>query len=214
MPLLQKWEAEGGTWGVWKVTETAEELESILCEKILYTRDLNALKSPKRRMELLGVRVLLKFLAGEEKRILHEPSGKPFLEKDNRRITISHTQGYVAVGIHENAVPGIDIERFGEKVRKVSTYFIREDEMSGAELMSETGCLYQLLLHWSAKETMYKVLERDAVDFIRHLRISPFILGQEGVFTGETLLPGTEDFFRIHYFIHRDFVCTYCIRHG
>ncbi len=213
MPLLQRWNNEGGTWGVWRVTETAEELGSMLQEKSLFADDLSTLKSPKRRMELLGVRVLFKSLTGKEMRIMHEPSGKPFFEGDSRRITISHTQGYVAVGIHENDLPGIDIERFGEKVRKVTSHFIRDDEMQVMQPIPETEYLYRLLLHWSAKETMYKVLERDGVDFIRHLRISPFAFESEGVFTGEALLPGAESSFRIHYFTHPDFVCTYCIRH-
>lgn len=160
----------------------------------------------------LGVCVLLKDLLGEEKRILHEDSGKPFLEGDPRRITISHTKGYVAVGIHGEAVPGMDIEQVGEKVRRVASRFIRADEMPGREQMTGEESLFQLLLHWSAKETLYKLLGCLDVDFRTHLRIRPFKLSPEGEFVGEEFCSAAGTSCLIHYFVHPDFVCTYCVR--
>lgn len=212
MPLLYRWNEDGGLWGIWEVTETPEELEGMLCDKSLFASELEPVRSQKRRLELLGARVLLKTLSGGEKRVLHAPSGKPFLEGDRRRITISHTNGYVAVGIHGSASPGIDVERFGEKVRKVMPRFVRDDEMPDRKLMDDREYLCQLLLHWSAKETMYKVLEQEEVDFIQHLRVRPFRLASKGEIAGEEYRTGGREVFRLRYFIHPDFVCTFCVR--
>ena len=71
--------------------------------------------------------------------------------------------------------------------------------------------LYQLLLHWSAKETMYKVLDMAEVDFLQHLKVCPFKLSSSGTFTGESYRKADKARFLIHYLIHPEFVCTYCL---
>ena len=181
MPLLKTWTEENGRWGIWQVTET------------------------------LAVRVLLKTMLGKEVRIGHETSGKPFLTGGEYHVSISHTKGYVAVGLHESAQSGIDIEAYGERVRKVESRFVREDEMPERARMESREELYQLLLHWSAKETMYKVLDMAEVDFLQHLKVCPFKLSSSGTFTGESYRKADKARFLIHYLIHPEFVCTYCL---
>lgn len=212
MPLLARWEYDGGLWGVWKMSESAGELEAMLDDRSLFGPELDGVRSPKRRMEILGVRVLLKTLSGKECRVVHAPSGKPCLEGEERQVTISHTGGYVAVGLHDRLVPGIDIEQVGDRVKKVASRFVRADELPGAENMTDREYLLQLLLHWSAKETLYKVLDQEGVDFLGHLRIRPFTLSGEGEFPGESLFPTAGGVFPVRYFVHPDFVCTYCCR--
>lgn len=128
MPLLKTWTEENGRWGIWQVTETLEELYACLSDDVV-RQELERLKAPSRKMEYLAVRVLLKTMLGKEARIGHEPSGKPFLSGGEYHVSISHTKGYVAVGLHESAQPGIDIEAYGGRVRKVESRFVREDEM-------------------------------------------------------------------------------------
>ncbi len=48
--------------------------------------------------------------------------------------------------------------------------------------MNQGDEVYVLLLHWSAKETLFKVMGVEGVDFIRHLHIFPFCHGRGGVF--------------------------------
>ena len=195
MPLLKTWTEENGRWGIWQVTETMEELCACLSDDVVRQ----------------AVRVLLKTMLGKEVRIGHELSGKPFLTEGEYHVSISHTKGYVAVGLHESAQPGIDIEVYGERVRKVESRFIREDEMPERARMESREELYQLLLHWSAKETMYKVLDMAEVDFLQHLKVCPFKLSSSGTFTGESYRKADKARFLIHYLIHPEFVCTYCL---
>ena len=115
MPIWKQWSSEGALWGIWKITESPEELRAMLVSDLPYQTEMEALKSPSRKLEYLAVRVLLKVLvAGEELAIAHLPSGQPYLPGDFRRISISHTRGYAAVGIHSSALPGIDIEQVAE----------------------------------------------------------------------------------------------------
>lgn len=210
MPLLKTWTEENGRWGIWQVTETMEELCTCLSDDVV-RQELEGLKASSRKLEYLAVRVLLKTMLGKEVRIGHEPSGMPFLTGGEYHVSISHTKGYVAVGLHESAQPGIDIEAYGERVRKVESRFIREDEMSERARMESREELYQLLLHWSAKETMYKVLDMAEVDFLQHLKVCPFKLSSSGTFTGESYRKTDKVRFLIHYLIHPEFVCTYCL---
>ena len=210
MPLLKTWTEGNGRWGIWQVTETQEELCACLSDDVVQ-QELERLKAPSRKMEYLAVRVLLKTMLGKEVRIGHEPSGKPFLIEGRYHVSISHTKGYVAVGLHESAQPGIDIEAYGERVRKVEPRFIREDEMPERARMESHEELYQLLLHWSAKETMYKVLDTEEVDFLQHLKVCSFRLSSFGTFIGESYRKSSKTRFLIYYLIHPDFVCTYCL---
>lgn len=210
MPLLKIWNEDNGLWGIWHVTETPEELRACLSDATV-SQELEMLKAPSRKLEYLAVRVLLKAMRGREVRIGHEPSGKPFLWNEPCRISISHTKNYVAVGLHATASPGIDIETYGERVRKVASRFVREDEMPGRERMEPQEELYQLLLHWSAKETMFKVMDCSEVDFLEHLKVVPFPLASSGSFRGESFRLEEKRHFMIHYLIHPEFVCTYCV---
>lgn len=192
------------------MTESLEELRAGVSDMSTLA-EYACLKAPSRKLEFLAVRVLLYAMKGREIQVGHEPSGRPFLIGESEYVSISHTRNYVAVGLHKTAIPGIDIEQYGDKVRRVRSRFVRKDELPEGEAMPEKEELYQLLLHWSAKETMFKVMNCTEVDFLRHLRIAPFRLSSSGILTGEAYYPEHEFCYRIHYLIHPDFVCTYCV---
>ena len=207
MPLLKTWTEENGRWGIWQVTETLEELYACLSDDVV-RQELERLKAPSRKMEYLAVRVLLKTMLGKEARIGHEPSGKPFLTGGEYHVSISHTKGYVAVGLHESAQPGIDIEAYGERVRKVESRFVREDEMPERARMESREELYQLLLHWSAKETVFKCMKNADAD-LRKICLSHFIPQKEGTFQVREYATEGQSLFSVGYRICEDFVLTW-----
>ena len=179
MSLYRIYKEGNLTVGVWKVDETVEQLCSMFHQFSIYEDGFARFSAEKRKQEWLAVRVLLKELCGEEKRIAYLPSGKPYLEDGSMHVSFSHTHGYVAVAIHPSAEVGVDIEQYGTRVQRVASRFIREDEWVSIESGDE---VYALLLHWSAKETMFKLMEDEAVDFIDHLHILPFQPQASGVF--------------------------------
>lgn len=214
MPLYLQHTDDCCRWGIWKIEETADELLAMLAmqtDKERFAAGLQSLKSDKRKLEWLAVRVLLATLAGADKVICYHPSGRPYLEDGSASISISHTQGYAAVILGpERGDVAIDIEQYAERVRRLYTKFMREDEVPGAFQGTDT---WGMLLHWSAKETMFKAMDTAEVDFREHLRIAPFQLQAEGLLTGHEYRTEQQRTFLIHYLLRPDFVLTwYCAK--
>ena len=206
MPIYRTYKQGDLLVGVWKVDETIEQLRSMFHQFSIYEESFMRFSAEKRKQEWLAVRVLLKELCGEEKEIAYLPSGKPYLEDGSAFVSFSHTSGYVAVALHPSAEVGVDIEQYGTRVQRVASRFIREDEKVSVESGDE---IYALLLHWSAKETMFKLMKDEAVDFIKHLHILPFVPEESGTFHACEYRSGQEQEFLIHYDTHPDYVLTF-----
>lgn len=204
MPLLLKHNDVDSLWGVWQMGESHEELCALLPQAMVAEAESRFLASHRRR-EWLSVRALLRELAGDDCEILYQPSGKPYLSDASTFISISHTRGYVAVILGRKPV-GIDIEQYGPRVHKVASRFMRADESAAPFEGDDT---WSLLLHWSAKETMFKCLDSEAVDFQEHLRIFPFTPVRQGVFHAREYKTASRRTFFIHYLLHPDFVLTW-----
>ena len=206
MPLYRKYQQGDLIVAVWKVDETVEQLCSMFHQFSIYEESFARFSAEKRKQEWLAVRVLLKEILSEEKRIAYLPSGKPYLEDGSMHVSFSHTHGYVAVALHPSAEVGVDIEQYGTRVQRVASRFIREDEKvsiaSGDEIVG-------LLLHWSAKETMFKLMDDQGVDFIDHLRVLPFLQEESGTFKACEYRSDKEMEFLIHYDTHSDYVLTF-----
>ena len=206
MPLYRTYRKGELVVGVWKVEETIGQLRSMFKDCSLYESDLQKFKAEKRQLEWLAVRVLLKELLGEEKVIDYLPSGKPFLKDRSACVSFSHTCGYVAVAVHPTKEVGIDIEQYGNRVSRLASRFVREDEMQSVRAGNE---IYALLLHWSAKETMFKLMNQSDVDFLDHLHILPFIPTELGEMEAVEYRTDLHQTFQISYYTHPDYVLTF-----
>lgn len=155
MALFLQHQGEDCHWAVWKLEETLEELLSLLPDSRKYRQEVEKFSSAHRRLEWCAVRVLLYTILGVEKEIRYQDSGKPYLADKSFSLSISHTKGYVAVILGDiNKEVGIDIEQYGERVRKVAHKFVRDDELPGAYEGTDT---WGMLLHWSAKKRFINV---------------------------------------------------------
>lgn len=192
--------------GVWKVEESLEQLQAMLPHFSMYASDVQRFKSDKRKLEWLAVRVLLKELVGEDKRIAYLPSGKPYLVDGSSCVSFSHTHGYVAVALHPTKEVGVDIEQYGTRVQRLASRFVREDEMPSVKSGDE---IYALLLHWSAKETMFKMMSQADVDFLDHLQILPFTPDSSGEMKAYEYRTEKQQSFCISYDTHPDYVLTF-----
>ena len=206
MPLYRTYKKGNLTVGIWKVEETVDQLYSMLQDFSIYEEGIARFTSEVRKQEWLAVRVLLQELCGESKEIAYFPSGKPYLVDRSMCVSFSHTRGYVAVAIHPFQEVGVDIEQYGTRVLKIASRFVREDERPSVEAGDE---IYGLLLHWSAKETMFKLMESEAVDFIKHLHIFSFCPEKSGLFEACEYHSGKNRKFIIHYDTHPHYVLTF-----
>ena len=206
---------DGARIAVWHVTEELDELLSLLpdADSVIGEAE-KRFRSEGRILEWTTVRVLLFTILGRQVQISYDEQGAPYLpDYEGLNISISHTRGYVAIALSEHRMVGIDVEQVEHlakpvgvdsqketRVERVRERFVRHDEFA------ET--IVGLLLHWSAKETVYKVLHRESVDLIDDLRISPF---DENVYEGEFELEDlrARDVYKIRYKVFDDFVLTF-----
>lgn len=220
MPLIQRFEEKELTFGIWKVSETVDELLSFFGDRqSFYASQLERFRYEGRQKEWLAVRVLLKEMLGYECEIGYAESGKPFLIDSDWNVSISHTKGYVAVALSLSHIIGIDIEQYSDRVRKVAKRFIRTDEWPSVEkackqeplLVHHENELYAMLLHWSAKESIFKIMEQIDVDFLHNMQIYPFDIALSGSFKGKEYGSPERKEFPIRYLLHPDFVLTYAV---
>ncbi len=155
MPLLCRQHiAPDALLGIWQMDED----EALLLSRFPFLRQhmeqLNArCRNATRRREWLSVRALLATLLNDDTiRIDYTDEGQPILS-NGMHISISHTRGYAAVMVSAHCRVGIDIERKGRDIGHLRKHFMRDDEQADHD---DT-----LLLHWCAKEALYKLWSDD-----------------------------------------------------
>ncbi|MDR2085778.1 MAG: 4'-phosphopantetheinyl transferase superfamily protein [Dysgonamonadaceae bacterium] len=193
--------------GIKAILQDSESLLNQLTYKDRYLPFLEKM-TEHRRQEWLSVRILVKELTGEEKEILYQPSGKPYLADKSHYIGISHTKGYVAVCLNKEKETAIDIEKIAPRVKNIYSRFMSEEE---EKALSKNQELVHLLLHWSAKESMFKILNETSVEFKSQLHIQAFepLLYEWGSFQAYETRTGKQNLFTINYYVHEDYVLTY-----
>lgn len=193
---------------IWKIEEDEEALvapmlagERLLCEA--RTR----FKAVSRRLEWLAVRRLLHEV-GITSPIGYHPSGRPYLMNDSRHISISHTRGYAAVALHRNVPVGIDIEQRTDKVIRVKDKFLSHEEK--IFLTSEENNVEAMLIIWTAKEAMFKLIDHEGIDFAEHLHTHPFTPAVAGTFYAHETFTREHTGFDFFYHCFPDFVLSLC----
>ena len=209
MALFLQHKTDDFQWAVWKMEESLDALLALLpdARRVFCEQELNRFVSERRKMEWLSVRVLLYAMLQEDKEIGYSPEGKPYLTDHSFFISISHTKGYVAVMLASFTQAGIDIEQYGQRVKRVYDRFIRSDERVEPYQGDET---WSMLLHWSAKETIFKSMENADAD-LRKLCLSHFIPQSEGVFQVREYATERQQLFTVGYRICPDFVLTWTL---
>ena len=198
-------------WAVREICEPVDDLLGLLQKKELYFPYLSQITSDSRKEEWLTVRVLLKEMLGEEKEILYTSTGKPYLSDNSYQISISHTKGFVAVALHPEMKIGIDIEQISPRIHKIRSRVMNEKEDANLDKECEE---IHLLLHWSAKESLFKILEEQDVDFKTCLHINPFnpVLNELSPFSAYETKTKEQQRFSGYYLANASYVLTmmYC----
>ena len=204
MALLFKY--NNPLWGIWKLEEASDELLSLLKNKESYKSQLDLIHSESRRREWLACRVLLQELVDSSVLIAYRSNGAPYLLNSPLHISISHTKGYVAVLLQAQSVVGIDIEYRSTRVQKIRSRFMSEKEERALDKRNETE---HLLLHWCAKETLFKMIGQENVDFQKHLHVCPFFYNSEGTLQVQETRTEKNEVFDLNYWVQPDFVVVY-----
>ena len=163
--------------GVWQITETEEELKELSSTPSDEMEEISFIRSESLRKQRLAVRALLNTMFDEKVYLSHHDNGKPYLENNPVNISITHTEKYVAVILHEEENVGIDIESLDRDFSVVEKKALSEDEIEDLEDEKRNE---QLAIYWCAKEAIFKLLSRYNVDFAEQIEIERFRPRGEG----------------------------------
>ena len=182
---------------VWQITETEEELKTLSSTPSDEMEDISWIKRETMRKQRLSVRALLNALFDEKVYLSHHDNGKPFLENRVTNISITHTEKYVAVILHDTEDVGIDIESLDRDFSAVELKALSEDEI---EDLDDEKRNEQLAIYWCAKEAIYKRLSIYNVDFAEQIEIEKFHPRGEGELEATFVSKdGYEDEYELEY---------------
>lgn len=188
---------------IWHIEENKRDLLAMLNIKGWYT-EIENLPSETRSIEKLAVRVLLKEILQEEKQIFYSEQGMPYLKDSAFNISISHTKNFAAILLGTKQNMGIDIEQITEKVKRVKDKFI-----TFGEQIDPDKELNHLLIHWSAKEALFKAFHKQISDLKNEVIIQPFCPEESGKIFASVI--GVNKQVEVHYSVKDAFVLSYCL---
>ena len=182
--------------GVWQITETEEELKELSSTPTDEMEEISFIRSESLRKQRLAVRALLNTLFDDKVYLSHHDNGKPYLENNPVNISITHTEKYVAVILHEEENVGIDIESLDRDFSVVEKKALSEDEIEDLEDEKRNE---QLAIYWCAKEAIFKLLSRYNVDFAEQIEVERFRPRGEGELEATFSYKDEEEEFDLEY---------------
>ena len=182
--------------GVWQITETEEELKELSSTPTDEMEEISFIRSESLRKQRLAVRALLNTMFDDKVYLSHHDNGKPYLENNPVNISITHTEKYVAVILHEEENVGIDIESLDRDFSVVEKKALSEDEIEDLEDEKRNE---QLAIYWCAKEAIFKLLSRYNVDFAEQIEVERFRPRGEGELEATFTYKDEEEEFDLEY---------------
>ena len=162
---------------VWHVTETEEELIRLSSVPTDEMEEISLFRSESQRRQKLAVRALLNEVFEEKMYLNHHDNGKPYLENCVTNISITHTEKYVAIIIHDEEELGIDIESLDRNFAAVEQKALSEDEIDD---LNDDKKNEQLAIYWCAKEAIFKRMSQNRVNYAEQIEVEKFNLRKEG----------------------------------
>ena len=182
--------------GVWQVSETEEELKELSSTPTDEMEEISFIRSESLRKQRLAVRALLSTMFDEKVYLSHHDNGKPYIENNPVNISITHTDRYVAVILHEEENVGIDIESLDRDFSAVEKRALSEEEIEDLEDDKRNE---QLAIYWCAKEAIFKLLSVYNLDFAEQIEIERFRPRGEGELEATFINKDDEEEFDLEY---------------
>jgi 4'-phosphopantetheinyl transferase len=188
--------------GVWKITEQKEELLNQLFKIGFDKSTIYQPKNEQRLKQWLATRLLLSVFL-KNSTIIYDELGKPYLDND-WKISISHSNEFVAIILNNNDNCGIDIEKISNKVARIKHKFLTHLDLKTVITNKH------LTLYWGAKEALYKYYGKKEVLFKENLFIEDFSENSKS-FSGRIDMPEFKKTLPMKYEIIEDYILTYTL---
>jgi len=182
--------------GVWKIEE---DIPALLEMVDLGPEDLkryDLFRSTSRKLEFLSVRALLAEMLDRNARIVYNKNNKPFIKDGSHFISISHSNKLTAIIISKDERVGIDLEYMRVNINAFASKFVNKKEKITRRWANRT---YHLYIHWCAKETIYKICDKEGINIVNDITIEPFEVHESGEIKGSVLNERIDDNFTLYY---------------
>ena len=194
---LKKKLENDATIGVWQITESEDELIALSATPSDEMEEISFISNESQRKQRLAVRALLCELFDDKVYLSHHDNGKPYLENMVTNISITHTEKYVAVILHDEEDVGIDIESLDRDFSAVEKRALSEDEIDD---LDDERRNEQLAIYWCAKEAIFKRVSAYNVNFAEQIELERFHPRGEGELEATFIhKDGYEEDFELEY---------------
>jgi 4'-phosphopantetheinyl transferase len=191
---------------IWKITEDYNALLSRITLSREELETLDRFSHMPRKIEWLSVRVLLNEMTEHELSIYYNKNRKPFIKGNTYNISISHSRDLTSIMLSREKKVGIDLEFMSHRIKNIYDKFINEnDVITGDEDLQK----YHLYIHWCAKEALYKICDKQDINFRDSLTIEPFQPADRGVIKGWVKTRFRNEVFDMNYFSLGNYVVVY-----
>jgi 4'-phosphopantetheinyl transferase len=192
--------------GVWEITEDFDTMYALVNLDKQERARLDSFRSLSRKLEWLSVRALIRSMKGHDARISYNEKNKPFLNQGAANISISHSRNLTAILVSPDRRVGIDLEYMSGKISKLGHKFMNSREMLTKDPKARKFHLY---LHWCAKEALYKICDRQDVQFKEGITILPFEPEDNGFIRGHVVNSAGEEDFDLEYLHHENYALVW-----
>lgn len=182
--------------GVWKIEEDINTLLDLVVLDPEDRKKYKVFKSTSRKLEFLSVRALLSELLGKEARIVYNKNNKPFLKDGSRFISISHSHKLTSIICSTNERVGIDLEYMNSNIGAIAFKFLNKREKITKKSEDRR---YHLYIHWCAKESLYKICDKEGISVRRNITIDPFEVKESGEIKGKVHTEKINESFDLFY---------------
>jgi len=195
--------------GTWHITR---DLDTLLRQIYLTPEELQTLhgfNNMNRKLEYLSVRGLLNKMAGDQARIIYDTTNKPFVKDGSWFISISHSYQLTSILLSRKKRVGIDLEYMSHRISKIADRFIHREEVITEDPKMKKPHLY---IHWCAKEALYKICDKNFLNFRENLFIEPFELANEGTLKGWVQTDNRNESYNLYYYFRDNYIIVYCCK--
>ena len=192
--------------GVWEIVEDYDTLYSLVRLDNAERARLDSFRSLSRKLEWLSVRALIKSMKGDHSKITYNAENKPFINGGSANISISHSRSLTAILVSPDKRVGIDLEYMSGKISRLGHKFMNERERLTEDPENRKFHLY---LHWCAKEALFKICDKQDVNFKEGITILPFEPTDNGFIRGHVVNSGGEELFDLEYLHHENYALVW-----
>lgn len=191
----------------WDITESVSTLEKRYQNRQNKDERYLMLSSEKRKKEWLATRLLLRATLDQKAEIIYSKSGRPSLKNSNTSISITHSKNKVVIILNDNKNVAIDLEYHSNKIERVLTRFLNENELN---FVSNFHKKEAATLIWCSKETLFKLIDKEGVNFKKDFSTLPFEPNKKGVIESliNTSTPSQKQI--INYIFNGEYALTFC----